>query len=424
MTLDLGLRYDRQWGEALASETASNSAFPNLVPGINFTGYEAPFHWNNLTPRVGVTYALDEARKTIFRASFSRNAGQLTAVGTYIGYANPSSTAGYVEYPWADLNGDHLAQTNEVQRRPAAAGVGRRVQHRESDLGGLGQSDRSGLQGAGQHGHHHGPGSRAEAESRGSGQLHLRPGHRSPDVPVHWPDERRLGTGGAAIGTTPDGVAYSIPLFIPDANKVAAVGGGRLLTNFEGYATVFNGFEVSMTKRMSDRWMARLATSWNNPTEDYDMNPAVNENGNPTRTDTFPLISGGQWAPRSAGSGSGDVFINQRWNFNVNGVYQLPWQMEVAGNLFGKQGTPLPYFVNQALGREGTVASARQRGARFDPVRQSLEPGSALGQERLVRRVAARCSSSRTCSTCSTATRRSSASAMRARRTSWCSGRT
>jgi hypothetical protein len=29
--------------------------------------------------------------------------------------------------------------------------------------------------------------------------------------------------------------------------------------------------------------------------------------------------------------------------------------MEVAGNLFGKQGTPLPYFVNQALGREGTV---------------------------------------------------------------------
>ena len=81
----------------------------------------------------------------------------------------------------------------------------------------------------------------------------------------------------------------------------------------------------------------------------------VSQNGSPTRSDTFPLINGGQLAPRSAGSGSGDVFITQRWNFNVNGAYQMPWGVEFAGNLFGKQGTPYPYFRNSALGREGTV---------------------------------------------------------------------
>jgi hypothetical protein len=81
----------------------------------------------------------------------------------------------------------------------------------------------------------------------------------------------------------------------------------------------------------------------------------VNETGNPTRSDTFPLIDGGQWAPRSGGSGSGDVFINQRWNFNANGAYQAAWGIELAGNLFGKQGTPYPYFRNAALGREGNV---------------------------------------------------------------------
>ena len=80
-----------------------------------------------------MTYALDEDGKTILRASFSRNAGQLTAVGTYIGYANPSSAAGWVEYPWIDANGDHLAQTNEVQVNSAAARVGQRLQHREPD---------------------------------------------------------------------------------------------------------------------------------------------------------------------------------------------------------------------------------------------------------------------------------------------------
>ncbi len=36
-------------------------------------------------------------------------------VSVYIGYANPSSAAGWVEYPWVDLNGDHLAQTNEIR---------------------------------------------------------------------------------------------------------------------------------------------------------------------------------------------------------------------------------------------------------------------------------------------------------------------
>ena len=55
---------------------------------------------------------------------------------------NPSSTAGYADYGWNDLNGDHLAQENEVILQPVHR-TGRRVQSGESDLGGLGQPDRS-----------------------------------------------------------------------------------------------------------------------------------------------------------------------------------------------------------------------------------------------------------------------------------------
>jgi len=36
MTLDLGLRYDQQWGMALPSQTLANAAFPNVVPGLAF----------------------------------------------------------------------------------------------------------------------------------------------------------------------------------------------------------------------------------------------------------------------------------------------------------------------------------------------------------------------------------------------------
>ena len=355
LTLDLGLRYDRQWGEALASQTAANAAFGNLVPGIQFDGYAAPFHWNDLTPRVGVTYSLDEAHKSILRASFSKNAGQLTSVGTYIGYANPSSGAGWVEYPWVDANGDHLAQTSEVRVNLPLLASG----------GGFNTANPTAVTSANQ----------IDADFKAPSSMgfivgydrELRPNLAAsvnynysrvtnhPMTPFIGLTTADWAPAAPLTGTLPDGTAYSVPQFIPDANKVAAVGGGRLLTNFDDYLTTFNGIEMSLTKRMSNRWMARIAGAWNNPQEYYDMSVPVTDNGSPSRSDTFPLLDAGQWAPRSAGSGSGDVFVNQRWNFNANGAYQLPWDMEVAGNLFGKQGTPYPLYRNAALGREGTV---------------------------------------------------------------------
>src|SRR5262249_17216709 len=113
LTIDVGLRYDRQDGEALPSTTAANPAFPDLVPGVIFPGYKTPFTWNNWSPRAGMTYALDNARKTILRASYTRYAGQLNT-GT-VGVLNTSSTAGSATYGWVDLNSDHFAQANEVQ---------------------------------------------------------------------------------------------------------------------------------------------------------------------------------------------------------------------------------------------------------------------------------------------------------------------
>jgi hypothetical protein len=355
VTLDLGVRYDRQWGESLPAKNLSNTAFATVVPGIDFPGYEAPFHWSDISPRVGLTYALDEGGKSIVRASFSRNAGQLTAVNTFVGYANPSSSAGWVEYPWNDLNGDHLAQTNEVlvnqpllssgggfnTANPTAVTSANKIDpdfKAPTSMGFIVGFDRELMADLG--------------VSINYTQTRVTNHPMTPFIGVTTADWQPLAP---LTGTTPDGLAFNIPLFQPDPVKVAANGGGRLLTNYDDYATSFQGVELSLTKRMSNRWMARLAGAWNNPREHYDMAVPVNSNGNPTRSDIAPLIDGGQWAPRSAGSGSGDVFINQRWNFNVNGAYQAAWGIELAGNLFGKQGTPYPYFRNAALGREGTV---------------------------------------------------------------------
>ena len=63
LTIDVGFRFDRQWGKALPSTTMPNPAFPALVPGIVFAGYDTPFPWNNISPRAGLTYAIGDSRK-------------------------------------------------------------------------------------------------------------------------------------------------------------------------------------------------------------------------------------------------------------------------------------------------------------------------------------------------------------------------
>jgi hypothetical protein len=114
-------------------------------------------------------------------------------------------------------------------------------------------------------------------------------------------------------------------------------------------------------KRLSNKWMFRFAASYNDHTEHWDGRPYVVDEdrsgvaaGNPTGLDVDPGQQGGQVGARAAGSGTGDVFINAKWAINANAMYELPWRMEVAANLFGKQGTPFPVFRNTVLGLDGS----------------------------------------------------------------------
>jgi hypothetical protein len=355
MTLDLGLRYDRQWGSALPSTTASNSAFPNVVPGFSFPGYDAPFTWNNLSPRAGITYALDSNKKTVVRASFSRYAGQLDT-GT-VGVINPSSTAGSATYRWTDLNSDHFAQANEVDltkfitsgggfnpANPTAITSSNvldpnlKAPKTTSVVAGIEREVLPNLAVSANYSY-----------TRTTDLFGNFTGRITPRVGVTLADYT-LGTG--FTGKLPDGTIYNVPTYIPNQAKVNAGGNGFLTTNIPGYSTDYNGIELGATKRLSNRWMGRVAFSWNNPREHFDSASGVYDtNGNPTPTLSEPLKNGGQFAPQSGGSGSGNIYINAHWQFNANALYQGPWGIEFSGNVFGRQGYPFPIF------RQGTTAA-------------------------------------------------------------------
>ncbi len=150
-------------------------------------------------------------------------------------------------------------------------------------------------------------------------------------------------------GVLPDGTAYAVPVYQPDASLVKANGNSRMLTNWPGYSTTYHGVEMSLVKRLSNRWMGRATVSYNNAREFYGADPR-NHNGNPTRTETEPLVNGSAYAPESGGSGSGEIFINAKWQVNLNGLYQLPYGFDVGANVFGRQGYPFPIFQSAKVG--------------------------------------------------------------------------
>jgi hypothetical protein len=355
VTIDVGLRFDRQDGEALPSETLANPAFPAVVPGIVFAGYKTPFTWNNFSPRAGVTYALDEGHKTVARASFSRYAGQLNT-GT-VGVLNPSSTAGSASYRWVDTNGDHFAQASEVNLNEFITAAGGfnpanptavtsanildpdlKAPRTTSVVVGL---DREII-----------PNLAVTANYSYTKTTDLFGNFTGTITPRNGVGRGDYTPGAGFAGTLPDGTPYNVATWIPSPTAIAAGNNGFTTTNVPGYSTQYHGIEVGITKRLSNRWMSRAGFSWNNPTEHFDDAAGMYDtNGNPTPTVTEPLKNGGQFAPQSGGSGSGTIYINGKWQFNANAMYQAVWGLEVSANVFGRQGYPFPVV------RTGTTAA-------------------------------------------------------------------
>lgn len=361
VTVDLGLRYDHQRGEALPSSPAGNPAFPSLVPGIQFGGHPAGASMD-LSPRATVTYALTPGGRSVLRASAGRYASQFPIAIAAQG--NPANAIAWIEYPWDDLNGDRLTQPNEVRvdlpylafegfnpASPAAAvsstttsaNLRSRIM---TDLS-LGFEREFGRGTSVTVGYHYARHTRwPQAMWRGL-------------TPDDYPVVRTLS------GTLPGGEVVSVPLHEPDPQAIDENGNARIIDTDESYYSTYHGLDASFVKRLSDGWMFGATAAWNNSRSFYTGSRPVNSLGNPTRLDGAtgggplsaprdPLVNGGQVAPATlAVGGGGTVFLNARWQVSLKAAYLLPWGVEAAGSLFGRQGTPSPYVIPQRLGLDG-----------------------------------------------------------------------
>lgn len=353
LTLNGGIRWDKQSAFNEGSSAPANTMFPDLLPSLDFNGNSPTIDWNDISPRFGATFALDNERKTVARASYARYAGQMNPFE--VTSASPvGAYYTYIAYRWVDSNNDGFAQKNEIltnlgpqysnavdPARPTSATSPNTIDpdyhanHDNEFILGL------------------------DHELKPNFAVGAAYTFRTTDGWPNWNPRIGMTSADYTIVSRPSNGNFSAVAYAPNPAKVDATGGGRILTNRPDYHSNYGGLEFTLNKRLANRWMTRVAFSINSWTEHYAGGDAVQ---NPTRTDSTssgtlsgPQVDGGQIAPRSGGSGKGDLFYNARWQLNANGFYQLGRGFDLGANLFARQGYVNPYIFQVSAGGDGSV---------------------------------------------------------------------
>jgi hypothetical protein len=80
----------------------------------------------------------------------------------------------------------------------------------------------------------------------------------------------------------------------------------------------------------------------------------VRSQGNPTPTENNSLTDDLVGA-QSGGSGRATFYMSPTWQIYANALVQLPWELELSGAVFGRQGQISPQFIGVTAGRDGTL---------------------------------------------------------------------
>ncbi|MFL6196195.1 MAG: carboxypeptidase regulatory-like domain-containing protein [Thermoanaerobaculia bacterium] len=370
LTANIGVRYDLQEGENKGTTVAANPLVPNLLPAVTVGTSDAGFEWKSITPRLGLTYALGAERKTLLRASYSRFADQLGAgLAAWLnplraqGYAyfyttNPGTsnvTAGQIVDPAAGplfFSGNVNPFTGGLLQSNAVDGnldpqysdeillgvehallpefvVGVNLTYRL--ISNIVESDLLVFNGD--------PYSASNINQVG------RPHTRADYV--------RCGTAGypaCPTGVLPNGQTYTITDQYFLRSGLTTRNGGILRNGdreqeYKGAALTFN-------KRLANRWMMRGNFTFS----DWTWSSVPDS----TNEDPSPLLGGGsrEGDPVLQGSGTGSgakggIYINSKWAYSISGLYQIapdrPWGVNVALNLNGREGYPVPYWRRLSL---------------------------------------------------------------------------
>ena len=283
---------------------------------------------------------LGQNRNTVLKASYAHFVDALGT--TTIAYTNPIGAPSYAYYPWHD-DGDLIVEAGEVDTSVDLLEVGQRRTASTVSANVINPDVKAGstnefIAGLDQE----------IAPGFALGAAYTYRKYINPIVGLPFD----AGTGriltnadyvqyATLTGSLPDGTPYGpVPVYGVDPAVLATLTdgiypSGQYYTNREDYNQAYSGVDLTLTKRLSNRWMARASFSYgiNNQHVGPDGCPGDPNNGplyvaslgffeSPVQT-TLPRRRLRQPAVRGSGSHQ-SVFLNAKYVYNVNAMYQLP----------------------------------------------------------------------------------------------------
>ncbi len=343
LTLQLGIRYDQNHDQALASAVPASPIMPTLLPAVNFPGVDPGVVFHNFSPRLGFTYDLAGNGKTLVRANYASYWGQVGTGG--IAFAVNPVTAVTARYQWLDANHDKTVQPNEIYD---SKGV--------SLLNGGNPANYLALTGNWNPAN---PGSPTTANSIDPNLKN----DRTDEIIIGG--DREIGAGFAVggnyiyrnytnfnwqpnNGVATDGSGYTAVPYTPAASACPAgascptltyyqpnvqLTGITTLTNQTNFSRNFNGVEMTARKRMSHHWLMNSSFSYNSTIVNY----GVGSYQDPTNINAR---DGYQYDYATTGSGIGNVYVNAKYLFKLSGLVNLPWDINASAFYNARQGYP------------------------------------------------------------------------------------
>jgi carboxypeptidase family protein/TonB-dependent receptor-like protein len=346
LTLTAGLRWDRQAGSVKAATQTGNPLLPSLLPDVKSSARSDVIVWNSVTPRIGLSYALDDARKTLLRASYGTFASQLNA--TAGNFMSTVAYRGVYFYDVIDTNGNKLVDPAEIAGRTCSDAL--------ANAGACGWY-----------------GFDIANPGNVSSPIHKVGDYKTPlthevlfgvdrelarnfgvsatftwrnFTHFTWRNNGVVGTNYQQIGTFAGSNStvgsFSVPVYGAILSSLPANRAATTYRERDGYSQRYLGFEASATKRLSDRWMARFGFSTNDHREYFDSVAAMTD---PTPSAASPNKDGGLVVRQSGGSGKSGIYqLLPKYQFIATGMYQAAWGINLAANMVNRQGFSRQYF--------------------------------------------------------------------------------
>ena len=350
-TIQAGIRYDYIRDKAEASSIVANPLGGPWLPGIDFPGADTGVAFNNLSPRVGLTYDVSGTGRSIVKANYARYFGQVGNGGLAATINPVGSTT--LRYPWTDANNNGSADVGEIalSANPlsastnwSAANPANTVSANSVDPNLKNDTTDELIVGF----------DRQVANGFAVGASYIWRRYTN----FQWSDRQGI-TSADWVSTTftpttgcqsADGLRTeasrcpTVTYFQPAFQQPTVV----TLTNIPGYARSFNGIELTAAKRMANHWMLNSSFTYNSTPVTFGDFPGAANQASGT-AGTIPISEdptnravreGGQYDYLTAGSGIGNVYVNAKWLFKASGMYQAPYAINLSAFYNARQGYP------------------------------------------------------------------------------------